>query len=205
MSLSTDAINSLISGINGLGIVNLGSIAPDFYLRLEAMEQNGILDIQSTPALATLNSHPASLRIGSQRWYRIVQNTVIPGLNNITQESVQWNSADANLEINISPIVSENEQVTLDIDVIQSEFADANVNQDAPPGSNSRAFQSMMRVRNGDMILLGGLERRSKTETVSGLPLIARIPILNWIFARKHREKRKSKLTVFIRPTISYN
>ncbi|PBQ30206.1 general secretion pathway protein GspD [Sphingobacteriaceae bacterium] len=77
VSLNSSSINNLLSGINGLGIINLGAVTPNFYLNLKAMESNGILKIRSTPQIATLNGHEAKLSIGQTAYYLEVTNNVI--------------------------------------------------------------------------------------------------------------------------------
>jgi type IV pilus assembly protein PilQ len=201
---TSESINSLINGLNGFGLVNLGQVVPDFYLSIRALEADGIINTRSTPKLATLNGHEANLKIGQTDYYLEVQNQVAPGANTtIVSEQQLWKSVNADLSITIKPFVSSDEQVTLDIKVEQSDFT-GRVAETAPPGSVTRNFQSMVRVKNNEMILLGGLEEKSKTESGSGVPLLSRIPIIKWFFSNKSNEKSKSKLNIFIKPTILY-
>ena len=76
------------------------------------------------------------------------------------------------------------------------------ISQFAPPGTVTRKFESLIRVRNQEMIILGGLEEKSSREASSGTPLLSRIPILKWIFSSRTKETGDSKLNIFIRPTI---
>ena len=62
----------------------------------------------------------------------------------------------------------------------------------------------MMRVKNQEMILLGGLEQNSTNESGSGIPFLSRIPIIKWFFSSRSRSKSDNKLAVFIRPTVIY-
>ena len=57
-------------------------------------------------------------------------------------------------------------------------------------------------MRNKDIAILGGLEQNSKNNAGRGVPLLARIPILKWIFSQKTVSNSKRKLTVLIQPTI---
>jgi len=94
-------------------------------------------------------------------------------------------------------------QVTLEIEFEQSNFVKATV-LGAPPGKSTKSFNSLIRVKNGDMILLGGLGGKESSKSSSGIPLLSRIPVLKWLFGKNQRTKDKSQLTVFIRPTITY-
>lgn len=205
LSLNATSINNLISGINGLGVINLGSVTPNFYLTLKALEEQGALKIRSTPQIATLNGHEAKLKVGSTVYYLEVQNNLINNVGNTTvSQSQQYKSLDADLSITINPQVSGDEQITMSIGVTQSSFTER-ISETAPPGKLNRDFQSLVRVKNGEMIMLGGLEENSTSNSGRGLPLISRVPVLKWIFGNRTRSKTENKLTIFIKPTIIYS
>ena len=85
----------------------------------------------------------------------------------------------------------------------QSDFT-ARISPQAPPGSVSRKFTSMIRVGNEEMVLLGGLEEKGVNDSGSGVPLLSRIPVLKWLFSSRTRSYNKTKLNIFIKPTILY-
>ena len=205
LDLSTTSINDIIGGINGLGIVNLGNISPDFGLRLEALEENGDLKVHSTPSQSTLNGHSAQFKIGRKVYYQLVINNFNNGLISNNQQSINYESVEANLEIKIRPVVSQNKQVTLDIAVEDSDFENLDPEGVTPPNVRTRSFTSKLRVKHGEMALLGGLETDRNDNSGSGLPLISRVPVLKWIFGRRVKEKTKTKLAIFIRPIVTYN
>lgn len=205
LSLNANSINNLINGINGLGVINLGNVTPNFYLTIKALEQQGVLKVRSTPQLATLNGHEAKLSIGKQEYYLEVQNNVINNSNatqNILQ-SQQYKPVNADLAVTIDPQVSGDEQITMTIQVKQSTFTER-ISSTAPPGSINRDFSSLIRVKNGEMIMLGGLEENTTSHSGKGLPGISRIPFLRWLFGDRTKTKSENKLTIFIKPTIIY-
>lgn len=203
MNLTSEAINNLISGINGFGILNLGNVTPDFYINLQALEENGNINIRSTPKLATLNGHEASMKIGNTEYYLEVANNVIGTQNPQNIITQVYKSVNADLSITIKPTVSNDEQVTLEIDVTQSDFT-GRISANAPPGSVTRNFKSFVRAKNGDTVLLGGLEEKNDNTTYSGLPGVAKIPVIRWFFGKRTKDKSKSKLNIFVKPTIIY-
>lgn len=204
MTLSSGSINNLISGINGFGSINLGFVTPEFYIKLKALEENGYLKMRSTPQLATLNGHSADLTIGKTEYYLEVNNNVINnGVNQNILQSQQYKSINADLTIKIKPFVAADEQITLEIDVEQSDFT-GKISTTAPPGTVKRHFKSMVRVKDGEMILLGGLEDNKKNDAASGIPLLARIPVLKWFFSNRTKERKSDKLSIFIKSTVIY-
>lgn len=109
---------------------------------------------------------------------------------------------DAEFALNIRPLVSGDGQITLDINVIQSTFNGIKVADEAPPGMNSREFNSIIRVKDQDLVILGGLEKQVKNDTGTGVPLLSRIPVIKWFFSSREREDSKNKLTILIKPTV---
>ncbi|MCC6370520.1 MAG: general secretion pathway protein GspD [Bacteroidia bacterium] len=202
--LNATSINNLISGINGFGLINLGSVTPKFYLALKAMETNGILKIRSTPQLATLNGHEAKLSIGQTQYYLEQSNNVIGSQNPQNIITNTYKPLNADLAVTIDPHISGDEQITMTINVKQSSFTER-ITETAPPGAINRDFQSLVRVKNGEMIMLGGLEESQLNDSGSGLPFLSRIPILKWIFGNRTKAKSENKLTIFIKPTVIYN
>jgi type IV pilus assembly protein PilQ len=92
----------------------------------------------------------------------------------------------------------------LDINVIQSDFSSERIEDDAPPGITSREFSSIIRMRNQDLAILGGLEEKQKNDSGSGVPFLARVPIIKWLFSQRVRDDSNSKLTILIKPTVIY-
>ena len=205
INLNANSINNLINGINGFGVVNLGNVTPGFYVSLKAMESNGILRLRSTPQIATLNGHEASLSVGQTQYYLEVNNNLVNtavAQQNLLQTQ-NWKPVNADLSITIDPQVSGDEQITMEIKVKQSSFTER-VSNTAPPGSINRDFKSLVRVKNGEMIMLGGLEEDQTNNSGSGLPGLSRIPVLRWIFGNRTKTKSENKLTIFIKPTVIY-
>mgnify|MGYP001952553553 CR=1 FL=1 len=100
-------------------------------------------------------------------------------------------------------MVAGDDQVTLDITVSQSDF-EGEAAPGAPRGTVQREFTSMIRVKDQEMILLGGLEDSSISESGRGIPFLSRIPIIKWFFSSRSKEKKRSRLNIFIKPTVIY-
>lgn len=201
VQIGAESINKIISGFDGFGVVNMGNVNANFYLTLKAMEEQGILDVSSTPKLSTLNGHEATLKIGNTEYYLEETSNYI-GTQNPSLSTVKtYKSVNAELAISIRPIVSGDDQITLDILVEQSDFTER-ISKDAPPGTVNRKFESLIRVKNQETIILGGLEEKRYQDSSSGTPFLSRIPIIKWLFSSRTRQDQKSKLNIFIKPTI---
>lgn len=198
---NASSVNKLIKAFKGFGSLNLGMVTDNFYMDISFLEQNGILDVRSTPMLSTLNGHEATMTIGNKEYYVEETNNIIGTQNPQSQKTRRWKSVDANMTVTIKPNISSDENVTMDVTVTQSDFT-ARIAPDAPPGTVSRDFKSLIRVKNNEMVLLGGLEVDKTSNTGSGVPFLARIPVLKWLFSKRSKVDNNSKLNIFIKPTI---
>lgn len=204
IKLGASTINKIIDGFSGFGSLNIGQVVPNFYLSLKAMETNGNLKVRSSPRLSTLNGHKAYLSIGETTYYVVTNQNYYGSQIPQASEVKNYQPIDAELSVSIMPLVSGNGQITMDIKVIQSSFNGQKVDKDAPPGINSREFTSIIRVKDQDVIVLGGLEESIKNDSGTGVPLLSRIPIIKWLFSSRKREDSKKKLSVLIKPTVIY-
>ncbi len=203
ITLDANFLNRLLNSFNGYGWFSIGQVSHDFYLQLQALEENGIIKVRSTPKLSTLNGHEASLSSGETRYYLEEQSSTISSTAIQQTNTRQYKSVNADLTIQIKPIVSGNGQITLEIEVSQSDFKGSEI-AGAPPNSINRKFKSLIRVQDGEMVLLGGLERNENSTTGKGTPVLSRIPIVKWLFSSRKKNKSNSKLDIFIKPTVIY-
>lgn len=204
VQVNANSVNGLIDAFNGLGIVNLGKVTERFYLSLKALENNSFIKVESTPKLVTLNGHEASTSIGETSYYFEQNNQLLQsGINNNILQSGTWKSTDANLSVRIKPFVSKDEHVTLEVAVEQSSFL-GRAGENAPPGKATRKFESMVRVKNNEMILLGGLDELENENSGTGTPFFSRIPVIKWFFSSRKKKKERSKLHILIKPTVTY-
>ena len=205
VNLGANTLNSILNTINGFGIVNLGAVTENFYMSLNLLESNGIINVESTPKITTLSSHLASVSIGQTTYYQEqqvnFQNTVV---NQGVLTSKIWKSVDANLTVKIKPFVSSDGNVTMDITLTNDDFEGVKVDPTAPPNATKQTFESVIRVQNGDVVLLGGLDKKQNNNTGEGVPLLSRVPVIKWLFSSREKTKRKYKLHIIVRPTVTY-
>lgn len=203
LTLNSSSINEIISGINGLGVLNLGNVTPNFYLTLKALETQGYINIKTSTQLSTLNGNEAKFGTTTTAYYLETTNNLVGQLNPTSQTTQTYKSVNADFTLAVNPMVSGDEQITMDVTIKQSNFTER-ISPSAPPGTVSRDFKSTVRVKNNEMVVLGGLDETSINNTGSGVPFLSRIPVIKWFFSSRTRAKGKNKLTVFIKPTVLY-
>jgi type IV pilus assembly protein PilQ len=201
MDLSAQSVNNLINSFNGFGTFKIGKVTPNFYMNLKALEDNGHIDIQSTPKLSALNGQEATMTIGNTQYYREQTSNYYGSISSQLATMENYKPVTAELMVKIKPNVSGDDQITLEIEVVQGDFTDR-ISQYAPPGQVKREFKSLIRVKNQEMVLLGGLEENRKNESGTGVPFLSRIPVVKWLFSSRTNSDSKAKLNIFIKPTI---
>jgi len=203
VSLGASQINSLINAFNGIGLVNLGKVGENFYAGLKMLEEDGTITLRSTPRLSTLNGHKATLTSGEVKYYKESQVNIIGTQNPMQSESYMWKNVEATFTLELLPYVSADSTITIHVNLNQDEFTERdNGDLSAPPGKTKRGFNSIVKVHDGEMVLLGGIERNLLDDSSSGLPFIARVPVLRLFFGNVTKTKENRKLNVFIRPVV---
>ena len=203
-TIGSGSINQFIDKIGLNNVFNIGHVTPNFYIQLQAIENLDNVEMRQTPKLSTLNGHTANLSIGSTRYYKVETSNAMGSLSPTVIKTEQFYPVEANLSLSITPFVSTDEDVTLKMDMDITNFTtEMQINQ--PPPTSTSKFNSIIRVKNDDMILLGGIERTEKGQSSSGIPLLGRIPILKWLFSSRTNKNTKVVSIVFIKPTIVYN
>lgn len=204
ISLGAKDVNKVIGSFDGFGSLNIGKVVPNFYLNIQAMESAGTVKVKSTPKLATLNGHKAYLSSGETSYFVQTNQTFFGSQIPQVSEIRNFIPIDAELSLEILPFVAGDGQITLDIQVLQSAFNGERIDEDAPPGITSREFSSIVRMQDQDVVILGGIESIRKDNSGSGVPFLARIPIIKWLFSKRRREATKRNLNILIKPTILY-
>jgi len=199
------ALNRIFAtGGNLFGIHNLGVLPNDFFFRIQALDQEGKVNIESRPEISTLNGHTASIQIGTTQYFILKTTTPIQSPQTvITQESQRFETIKANVSLKITPWVSSSGEVTAEI---HPEF-DTPVgafNPNVPPTINSRVLDSTVRLKDGETIILGGLIQNSDTKNYNKIPILGDIPLIGKLFSNRSRNHSKSELIIFITPHVFF-
>lgn len=189
---------------NWIGVGNLGRLPADFYVKIQALENQGKANIRSRPQIATLNGHPASISIGTTQYYILKTVTPVNSANNIvTQESERFEQVEANVKLSIVPWVSASGDVTVEI---KPEFKTpvGTLSSNIPPTINTRVLDSTVRLKDGETIILGGLISENETKMNSKVPLLGDLPFIGKLFRTSSKSKVKTELMIYITPHVFY-
>ncbi len=171
----------------------MGDFNVTFETTLRALEDDGEIDIRANPRLATLNGQPASIFIGREEYYSIVTGPV-----NYPYTKLELIQVGITLEV--TPYVSENDEITM---AIKPEVSDVS-GQGATnlPVVSKRSVDTMLRVKDGETITVGGLTLRMENVRSTGVPFLSRIPILGYLFKQETVSVEEREIVIFITPRI---
>jgi general secretion pathway protein D len=133
-----------------------------------------------------------------------ITNSVPYFTNDVNQGvSVQnVKTIDAVSEITVTPRVNADDNLTLKVKLTLTTLA-ASGAPGLPPATNRREFTGeAVTVPNNDYVVFGGLESESESEVESKVPFFGDIPILGHLFKSWQRSRSRSRVYIFVRPTV---
>jgi type IV pilus assembly protein PilQ len=193
-SVSVAGDVELARGNQGFLSFSFGDILNTFNLDflLSAAETDGLLRIVSTPRVTTQNLQQASIRSGLQIPVQTVANNTV---------TVQY--VDATLRLQVTPQITAEGTVNLDIDIKKQEAVLAAA---VVGGTNvpifTRDAQTQLLVRDGGTTVIAGIYQINDQENENRIPGLYKIPLFGNLFKNKGTFKRHDELLIFITPRI---
>ena len=175
---------------------------------IKFLKTQGDVTAISNPKVLTLNNQPALITVGTEHFYKITSsNQQATGGEPITTEDDEVKSVFAGVLLDITPEISDDRTITLKINPSLSETttdisAEDNTNRQMPPDLNRRQLSSVVTVKDGNRIILGGLINTKNTMDSNKVPLLGDIPILGYMFKYEEKIKSTQELIIIIEPHI---
>jgi len=166
---------------------------------LNALSEESLINVISTPSVMVLDNHTAYIHVGDQV-PTFDQQTESDG-GRITQ-SVTYK--DTGVKLTVRPSVNAGGLVTMDVEQSVTDVGQI----DAATGQRAfleRNIMSRVAVRSNESVVLGGLIRENASNTESGVPILHQLPLIGPIFGSTAKEDRRTELLVIITPRALYN
>lgn len=188
----------------GIGLrLGFGSIFTD--VQLSAAEERGDISVLSRPSVNTLNNHPASIRSGLTFYVKTSGDVTIGSGEGATGTSTGGSSnlemIETGIVLSVTPQILIDEYIKLSIEATES-TADFSREVDGIPAIIDNTASTTVMLKNGETTVLGGMYSVRKSKNVRGVPILSKIPVLGALFRSKTKQKTKSELLIFIKPTI---
>jgi len=175
---------------------------------LDALKQQGNLKVVSRPRLRTLNNQPAVVRVGQDLPVFVRQVTQSPGTPPVitTNETIQ--TITVGTVLSITPQISADGLITLDITPAVSRLVRTETSatgQTNAPVIDIRQASSIVRVRDGATVVMGGLVQDNATTTHRKIPVLGSIPFLGKAFSGEYKSSDRTELVFFLTPRIIHD
>jgi Flp pilus assembly secretin CpaC len=210
-SEGTDIANVLSFLEGGLGNsfqVGGGHFAVDAAFRL--LETQGVARSIASPTLTVLSGELAAFGDGGSVAVTQSITTNVGGLNGSAAVSESVQKLRFGIQLAVRPLVDEHGWITLDVvpSVSNPDFqltqlvrTTTGTPQDTVAFSE-RSMRTSARLRDGETLLIGGLQDRSRKDTLTETPGLSKIPILGWLFQDKSFEDKDRELVISLNPSI---
>src|SRR5262249_2272808 len=198
---SGSAIDLLLGSLDGSQTLNL---------RLSALETQGKARVISRPRVVTLNNKVADIRARRVVRVPIISGNLVVGGAGTSGGGGAFQEFDVGITLKVTPQISSDGFVLLDIDAETSELTDASVR---PSGVQSafplipdeliRTASSNVLIRAGETFVLGGILQDNLREQERGIPYLRETPGLGWLFRGRNNTRIKDELLIFVTPKLA--
>ena len=161
----------------------------------------------SNPKILTLNNQPALITAGTELFYKTKSSTTSTssgGTDNTEDETVS--SVFSGVLLDITPEISRDGSITLrinpSISETASEISTDNATRSMPPDLSRRQMSSVISVKDGNRVILGGLINTKNVNDANKVPLLGDLPVIGYLFKREGISKRTEEIVIIIEPHI---
>ena len=164
-------------------------------VRLSAGELLGLSKVIASPKVTTLDKREA----------KISQGESIP-FQTTSLQGTQTTFVDANLELNVTPQITSRDPKETGKLIMLKVRATRNAvgarSNPAGPSIDRREANTQVNIRDGETLVIGGVFIDTQSNNVIGVPYLARVPVLGWLFKQKTENVAKQELLIFLTPNI---
>src|SRR6202049_943353 len=201
----TSTSNSNQLNLNQLGNLN----ATDFTVsippaNLSALMSDSDTKLLQNPQIRALDGQKASLKIGDR--VPVATGSFQPGIGGVGINplvNTQFQYLDVGVNIDITPHVHAGREVSLKISMdISAVTGSQDIGGITQPIIGQRKVEHEIRLKDGEVNLLGGILENQQTKSLSGIPGLAQIPILKYLFSQTTSDNRENEIVFAIIPHI---
>ena len=180
---------------------------------IKLLESFGNVRVLSSPKLSVLNNQTAVLKVVDNIvYFTIESDTTQNQTTSITTFTTTVNSVPIGFVMNVTPQISGHDTVLLNLRPSLSRvigqandpnpaLRDRNITNSFPI-IRTREIESVIRVENGNIAVMGGLMEDSRDDRDDTVPLLSRVPLLGELFINRDDTATKTELVIFLRPIV---
>ena len=195
------------SGISLNSFNNLN--ATDFTVTISPATATALFSDSDTkliqkPQIRAIDGQKATLKIGQR--VPVATGSFQPGIGGVGINplvNTQFQYLDVGVNIDVTPRVHANGEVTLKITMEVSEVdSTSNIGGINQPIIGQRKIEHEVRLREGEVNLLGGMMENQQSRALTGFPVLAQIPILRYLFGQSTTDNRETETVFALIPHI---
>jgi general secretion pathway protein D len=202
---STTASSTFValSQLGHLGTSDFSTSLPG--ATLQAVMSDSRTKIQESPEVRVSDGQKVTLKIGEK--YPYATGSFQPGVGTVGVSplvSTQFQFVDIGVNVELTPHVHGNDEVTLHVSVDISNIANTlNLGGLSQPVIGQKKNEADIRLKDGEVSLLGGLMSDQDTSVIGGIPGLVNIPVLGkYLFGNVSKDKQKEQLMIALIPHI---
>src|SRR5215470_13085071 len=198
------------TGTNGINLNNLANLnATNFQVTIPSANLSAIMSASDTkliqnPEIRALDGQKASLKIGDR--VPVATGSFQPGIGGVGINplvNTQFQYLDVGVNIDVTPRVHANGEVTLKILMdVSAVTGQSNIGGISQPIIGQRKIEHEIRLKDGEANLLGGIMEDQQTKSLAGIPGLAQIPILKYLFGQTSTDHSENEIVFAIVPHI---
>lgn len=203
----------LAAGSLGRGFYGVAFQAANFAALLNFLQTQGDVQVLSSPRIATLNNQKAVLKVGSDELYvtGISSSTTTAGNNAVSSPSVTLQPFFSGISLDVTPQIDDAGNVMLHVHPTISVVTEKSKNIDLGALGNYKLplaastvneTDSIVRVRDGQIVAIGGLMKQETTNERTGLPVLSDAPVVGALFRQTSAVTSKRELVILLRPSV---
>ena len=200
---STLAIGQTLAPATGGGFTMSGNIEDNFTFLLNAFATQGRANVLSSPRVTAMNNQPAIINAGTQDvFFTSTEQRDPQGF--ITQTTTTPQIITVGVVLSVTPQISADGIIHLSMNPSVTERTGTATSRlgDTVPIVNSRATDTLVRVRDGDTVVIAGLMQDRENTTDAKVPLLGDIPFIGNVFKRTEKQTVKTDLVIMLTPTL---
>jgi len=201
---------------NPIGVATGGLLSPSVNATIQntsgkinsvvsALKQQGKVNIISKPHLRTINNQPALIKVGTDRTFFRIQSSVnaTTAGTTTTVSDIPQNITEG-LVMSITPQISKDGLITLNIDPVITSLngTDVSVSGSVAPRLDVKQLSSVVSIRSGQSVVIGGLVENSDSDEVRSVPMLGDIPFIGGIFSTTQHVKQVKELVIILTPYV---
>ncbi len=193
-----------MSPTNLTSAFTLGVNIRDFTGLLQAFATQGKVNVLSSPRVAAMNNEPAIFRAGTQDIFFNTTSQIDATTGRILQSAVTPQSLTEGVVLSVTPQISADGVIQMSISPTVTERTGQATSRlgDTVPIVSVREADTLVRVHEGETVVIAGLMQERSTADRSKVPVLGDIPLLGGLFRQDTTSKRKTELVILLTPTI---